>query len=59
MTAEQFIAAGSRLYGSYGWQAELAKTLGMNKATIHRYAKGKLDVPLRVEVTMKALEAAR
>ena len=59
MTAEQFIAAGSRLYGSYGWQAQLAKTLGMNKATIHRYAKGLLPVPKRVEITMEALEATR
>jgi DNA-binding XRE family transcriptional regulator len=59
MEQTAFIAAGERLYGKHGWQTQLAETLGMSRATIHRYAKGKLPVPGRVALAMQALEAAR
>ena len=56
MEKEDFIAAGSRLYGRYGWQAELAQKLGMSPATINRYAMGKLRIPSRMSLMLKALE---
>ncbi len=59
MEKEAFITAGQRLYGKHGWKTQLAETLGMSRATIHRYASGSLPVPGRVSLAMQALEAAR
>lgn len=59
MEKEAFIKAGERLYGKHGWKTQLAQTLGMSRATIHRYAAGDLSVPGRVALAMQALEAAR
>ena len=59
MEKEAFITAGQRLYGKHGWKTQLAETLGMSRATIHRYASGALPVPGRVSLAMQALEAAR
>jgi hypothetical protein len=59
MKKETFITAGQRLYGKHGWKTQLAETLGMSRATIHRYANGELAIPGRVALAMQALEAAR
>jgi hypothetical protein len=59
MEKETFITAGQRLYGRHGWKTQLAETLGMSRATIHRYATGDLPVPNRVALAMQAIEAAR
>ena len=56
MEKEDFIAAGSRLYGRYGWQAELAEKLGMSQATINRYARGRLRIPARMKIMLEGLE---
>lgn len=59
MTQDEFIDAGKRLYGSYGWQTELAEKLIMSKGTINRYANGKARIPGWVKAAMDGLEAKR
>ncbi len=55
MTKEEFIASGQRAYGSSGWQKQVAARLSMNPATINRYARGRMPVPVTVELAMRAL----
>lgn len=57
MTKEDFIASGQRIFGLSGWQKQLAERLEMNPATINRYARGHLKIPVTVELAMKGLEA--
>ncbi len=57
MTSEEFIASGQRIFGLSGWQKQLAARLKMNPATINRYARGHLPIPVTVALAMKGLEA--
>ena len=43
MSADEFVAAGEMLYGKR-WKAPMARALGIDPATIWRYATG-ADIP--------------
>ena len=43
MSADEFVAAGEALYGKR-WKAPMARALGLDPATVWRYATG-ADIP--------------
>ncbi len=59
MDKTEFTAAGSKLYGEYGWKVRLAKHLDLSRNTITKYANGQLVIPKTVELAMRQLEAEK
>ena len=45
MTREEFLEAGSELYGSWGWQTRLAERLQVNGSTVRRWVSGNVPIP--------------
>jgi hypothetical protein len=60
MTRSELIEAGVRIYGAR-WLAPLARTLGVNRRTMDRWAAGKSPIPEGIgeSIATLALIAAR
>lgn len=59
MTSDEFIASGQRIYGKSGWQKQLAERLKMAPATINRYARGHVSIPVVIALAMRGLEGEK
>jgi hypothetical protein len=57
LTAERFTEIGESLYGRR-WKTQLAEKLGIDRATVHRYASGARRVPCDVAEEMKLIARA-
>ncbi len=55
MDKQTFIERGEWLYGSHGWQTQLAEALGLSRKSIGRYVSGEVSVPRRVALALEAL----
>ncbi|EPX77979.1 hypothetical protein [Salipiger mucosus] len=58
MTGSEFAEALQELYG-YGGQSKFARLIGANKATVGKWAQGKLDVPQYAVALLATLQHLR
>ena len=50
MTPEQLRKFGEQLFGAWGWQTKLAKTLRVDSSTVRRWISGTSEIPGPAEV---------
>lgn len=52
MTSEELRQAGMRLFGPHrGWQARMARELGVDRASVTRYLSGPVPGPVAAAIT--------
>ena len=57
LSTEEFVKYSKRLYGSREWMSRAGRALGLHRATVSRYAAGKLPVSDVVSVMLRELYA--
>lgn len=55
MTPEQLRKFGEQLFGAWGWQTKLAKTLRVDSSTVRRWISGTSEIPGPAEVALELL----
>ena len=55
MTPDELRTVGEILYGRWGWQTKLAKTLRVDGSTVRRWLSGATAIPGPAEVAMELL----
>ncbi len=52
---EEFEQAGITLYGPDDWRRPLARALGISRATVWRYWRGKFPIPQQTQMAIQNL----
>ena len=55
MTPDQLKIIGEELYGKWGWQTKLAKSLRVDGSTVRRWISGNASIPGPAEVALELL----
>lgn len=55
MTPDQLKIIGEELYGKWGWQTKLAKSLRVDGSTVRRWVSGNAAIPGPAEVALELL----
>lgn len=55
MTPEEIVAIGVEMYGEAGWKKKLAKDLGVDYATVKRWAAGSFGISPPVALAIECL----
>lgn len=55
MTPDELRTAGEILFGRWGWQTKLAKTLRVDGSTVRRWLSGASAIPGPAEVAIELL----
>lgn len=55
MTPDELKAVGEALYGRWGWQTRLARTLKVDGSTVRRWLSGASSIPGPAEVAVQLL----
>lgn len=55
MEPEELRKIGEQLFGAWGWQTKLAKTLRVDSSTVRRWISGTSEIPGPAEVALELL----
>jgi hypothetical protein len=55
VTPDELKAVGEALYGRWGWQTRLARTLKVDGSTVRRWLSGASSIPGPAEVAVQLL----